>query len=228
MSFEFLITTLIVVLLPGTGVIYTLAAGLTRGARASVLAAFGCTLGIVPHVTASVLGLAALLHTSALAFQTLKYLGVIYLFYMAWQMWRDSGGGAIDVSARNAPPAAGPMRIVGAGVLVNLLNPKLTVFFLAFMPQFVDVAAVNATADMLGLASVFMAVTFAVFVAYGLLAAQARDHVISRPNVLRLVKRSFASAFGLMGLRLASWPSAEGPGLPGTNGTFFAPVPLPA
>jgi threonine/homoserine/homoserine lactone efflux protein len=100
MSLEFLITTLIVVLLPGTGVIYTLAAGLTRGARASMLAAFGCTLGIVPHVAASVLGLAALLHTSALAFQTLKYLGVIYLFYMAWQMWRDANGGAIDVSAR--------------------------------------------------------------------------------------------------------------------------------
>ncbi|WP_394690133.1 LysE family translocator [Hoeflea sp.] len=203
MSLEFLITTLIVVLLPGTGVIYTLAAGLTQGARASVLAAFGCTLGIVPHVTASVLGLAALLHTSALAFQTLKYLGVIYLFYMAWQMWHDSAGGAIDVSAKNAPPAAGPMRIVGAGVLLNLLNPKLTLFFFAFMPQFVDPNAVGATAEMLGLAGVFMALTFIVFALYGLLAAQARTHVMSRPKVVRWLTRGFASAFALMGVRLA-------------------------
>lgn len=203
MSVEFMVTTLIVVLLPGTGVIYTLAAGLTWGARAAVLAALGCTLGIVPHVTASVLGLAALMHTSALAFQTLKYLGVVYLFYMAWQMWRDSAGGAIDVSAKNAPPASRPMRIVGAGVLINVLNPKLTLFFFAFMPQFVDPNAVGATAEMLGLAGVFMAVTFIVFALYGLLAAQARTHVMSRPNVVRWLTRGFASAFALMGVRLA-------------------------
>jgi len=202
MSLDFLITTLIVVLLPGTGVIYTLAAGLAYGRRAAGLAALGCTLGIVPHVAASVAGLAALMHTSALAFQTLKYLGVIYLFYMAWQMWRDSG--ALSISAPEArPDAPSPSRIVGAGILVNLLNPKLTVFFLAFMPQFVDVGAPHATAELLGLAAVFMAVTFLVFVLYGLLAAQTRDHVISRPRLMRRVKRGFASAFALMGLRLA-------------------------
>jgi len=201
MTAEFLITTLIVVALPGTGVLYTLAAGLTRGARASVMAAIGCTLGIVPHVAASVLGLAALMHTSALAFQTLKYLGVIYLFYMAWQMWRDTGGLAIAAQQTAAPLR--PMRIAGAGILINLLNPKLTLFFLAFMPQFVDPGAADATAQMLTLAGVFMALTLIVFVLYGLLAAQARDHVIARPKVLRAVRRSFASAFALMGLRLA-------------------------
>ncbi|MDP3524524.1 MAG: LysE family translocator [Hoeflea sp.] len=203
MSIEFLITTLIVVALPGTGGLYTLAAGLTRGARASVAAAFGCTLGIVPHAAASVAGLAALLHTSALAFQTLKYLGVIYLFYMAWQMWRDTGGLAIAAPEAGAMAPLQPMRIAGAGILVNLLNPKLTLFFFAFMPQFVDPDAAGATTEMLGLAGVFMALTFLVFVLYGLMAAQARDHVISRPKVLRLVKRSFASAFALMGVRLA-------------------------
>ncbi|MCO6409768.1 LysE family translocator [Hoeflea alexandrii] len=203
MSLEFLITTLIVVLLPGTGVIYTLAAGLTRGARASVLAAFGCTLGIVPHVAASIAGLAALLHASALAFQTLKYLGVLYLFYMAWQMWRDTGALKIDASSGESLPVQSGRRIVGAGILINLLNPKLTVFFLAFMPQFVDVGAADASFQMLLLAGVFMAVTFIVFVLYGLMAAQARDHVISRPRIMRLVKRSFASMFALMGLRLA-------------------------
>jgi threonine/homoserine/homoserine lactone efflux protein len=204
MSIEFLVTTLIVVALPGTGVIYTLAAGLTRGARAATLAAFGCTLGIVPHVTASIAGLAALLHASALAFQVLKYLGVLYLFYMAWQMWRDTGALSVDTAGTNGEqPPHRPMRIIVAGILINLLNPKLTLFFFAFMPQFVDPGAAGATVEMLGLAGIFMALTFAVFVVYGLLAAQARDKVLTRPQVLRFVKRGFASAFGAMGLKLA-------------------------
>lgn len=204
MSAEFLITTLIVVLLPGTGVIYTLAAGLTQGARASMLASLGCTLGIVPHVVASIAGLAALLHASALAFEVLKYLGVIYLLYMAWQMWRDSGALAVPTGE----PGGGaicirPFRIISSGVLLNLLNPKLTLFFLAFMPQFLDPGAANATAELLGLAAVFMGMTFIVFALYGVLAAQARDLVISRPRVMRRVRRSFAAAFAVMGLRLA-------------------------
>lgn len=205
MSIEFLVTTLIVVALPGTGVIYTLAAGLTRGARAATLAAFGCTLGIVPHVAASIAGLAALLHASALAFQVLKYLGVAYLFYMAWQMWRDTGALSVETAGEAAGDAASqrPLRIVAAGILINLLNPKLTLFFFAFMPQFVDPAAAGATVEMLALAGVFMALTFVVFVVYGLLAAQARDKVLTRPKVVRWMKRGFASVFGAMGLKLA-------------------------
>ena len=104
MSIEFLVTSLIVVATPGTGVLYTLAAGLSRGSRASIVAAFGCTLGIIPHMAAAILGLAALLHTSALAFQILKYLGVVYLLYMAWNMLREQGALRIeaDVDARSA------------------------------------------------------------------------------------------------------------------------------
>ncbi|WP_420408804.1 LysE family translocator [Hoeflea sp.] len=205
MSIEFLVTTLIVVALPGTGVIYTLAAGLTRGGRAAALAAFGCTLGIVPHVAASVAGLAALMHTSALAFQLLKYLGVVYLFYMAWQMWRDTGALSVETadSAAGAEPTRNPLRIILAGILINLLNPKLTLFFFAFMPQFVEPGAAGATASMLALAGVFMALTFAVFLIYGLLAAQARDRMLSRPQVLRWAKRGFASAFCAIRLKLA-------------------------
>src|SRR5438067_13908916 len=91
MSIEFLLTSLIVVVSPGTGVLFTLAAGLSRGSRASIVAAFGCTIGIVPHMAAAIMGLAALLHTSALAFQIFKYLGVAYLLYMAWSTLREHG-----------------------------------------------------------------------------------------------------------------------------------------
>lgn len=199
MTPEYLLTSLIVVLLPGTGVLYTLSFGLGRGWRASVLAAFGCTLGIVPHTAASIAGLAAILHASALAFQAVKYLGAAYLFYMAWNILRD--GGTLPVSGRGDPvPAA---RIVTSGVLLNILNPKLSLFFLAFLPQFVPAGTPDATLHMLGLAAVFMALTFAVFVGYGTFASATRHYVVSRPRVMRWLRRGFAGAFGALGLRLA-------------------------
>ncbi|MGP9820111.1 LysE family translocator [Salinarimonas sp. NSM] len=199
MSLDYLLTSLIVILLPGTGVLYTLAYGLGRGWRASVLAAFGCTLGIVPHIAASIVGLAALLHTSALAFQIVKYLGVAYLLWMAISMLRE--GGALEVSENKAPTP--PMRIVTSGFLINILNPKLSVFFLAFLPQFVPATTATPTLTMLVLALVFMGLTFVVFVGYGAFAAATRAYVIGRPAVVTWLKRGFAAAFGLLGLRLA-------------------------
>jgi threonine/homoserine/homoserine lactone efflux protein len=199
MTPEYLLTSIVVILLPGTGVLYTLAFGLSRGWSASVLAAIGCTLGIVPHIAASIAGLAALLHTSALAFQVVKYLGVAYLFYMAWGVMRD--GGALQISERQA--ALSPAKIVANGFMLNILNPKLSLFFLAFLPQFVPADAPNPTSTMLGLAGVFMALTFVVFVGYGAFASATRRYVISRPRVLTWLRRGFAGAFAALGLRLA-------------------------
>lgn len=199
MSIEFFVTSLVVVLLPGTGVLYTLAIGLGQGARPSIVAAFGCTLGIVPHIAASIIGLAALLHASALAFEIVKYLGAAYLLYMAWNIWRD--GGALDVHQQKAAMPA--WRIVRNGVLLNVLNPKLSLFFLAFLPQFVPADTVHPTPMLLLLAGIFMAMTFVVFIGYGLCAAWTRDFVLSRPVVMTWLRRSFAGAFGLLGLKLA-------------------------
>jgi len=199
MSIEFLLTSIIVILLPGTGVIYTLAIGLGRGFRPSVAAAFGCTLGILPAATASIIGLAALLHASALAFQVIKYLGVAYLFYMAWNILRD--GGTFDVSEDKTETAS--IRIILNGMFLNVLNPKLSLFFLAFLPQFVSVESASATPTLVLLASTFMFLTFVVFVGYGACASLARDYVISRPSVLMWLRRSFAGTFGFLGLRLA-------------------------
>ncbi|MEC9347053.1 MAG: LysE family translocator [Pseudomonadota bacterium] len=199
MSPEFLLTSTVVVLVPGTGVLYTLAWALGHGWRASVVAAFGCTLGIVPHMVASVAGLAAILHASALAFEVVRWLGVAWLLYMAWGMLR--AGGALQVEATRRAPA--PLRIIRDGGLVNILNPKLTLFFFAFLPQFVPADAVSPTLSMMGLALVFMAETFVVFCLYGAFAAAARRHVISRPAVMAWFRRGFAGVFCLLGLRLA-------------------------
>jgi threonine/homoserine/homoserine lactone efflux protein len=199
MGIDFLITSLIVVVSPGTGVLFTLAAGLSRGPRASVVAAFGCTLGILPHIAAAVMGLAAVLHASALAFQTLKYLGVAYLLYMAWSTLSQHG--PLTVEKEKTPRSA--LQVIVSAILVNLLNPKLSIFFLAFLPQFVSATEPHPLVRMVELSGVFMLLTFAVFVAYGLFAAAIRNHVISRPQVLTWMRRTFAGAFALLGLRLA-------------------------
>ena len=199
MSWEFLITSFIVVASPGTGVLYTLAAGLSRGSRASVVAAFGCTLGIVPHMAAAILGLAALLHTSALAFQIFKYLGVAYLLYMAWATLQERGA----LSIRQETGARTAVHVTVEAILINILNPKLSIFFLAFLPQFVSVDEAHPLSAMLGLSAAFMLMTFVVFVGYGLFAASVRDHVISRPRVLTWMRRTFAAAFVGLGAKLA-------------------------
>jgi threonine/homoserine/homoserine lactone efflux protein len=199
MSIEFFLTSIVVILLPGTGVLYTLAIGLGRGFRPSIAAAFGCTLGILPAAIASIIGLAAILHTSALAFQIVKYLGVAYLFYMAWTIMKD--GGTLDVAEETAPVTTA--RTVLNGMLLNVLNPKLSLFFMAFLPQFVPLEARGATLDLMLLAAVFMGLTFIIFVGYGACAAMARDYVIARPVVMRWLKRTFAGTFGFLGLRLA-------------------------
>jgi threonine/homoserine/homoserine lactone efflux protein len=199
MSVSFVVTSLIVVVSPGTGALFTLAAGLARGFRASVVAAFGCTLGIVPHMAAAIVGLAALLHTSALAFRTLKVVGVAYLLYMAWRTLREQG--ALRVEHRPEPRSS--RQVIVTAVAINLLNPKLSIFFFAFLPQFVAPAEPHRVLHMLELSLVFMLLTLVVFVGYGLFAASIRRHVISRPRVVTWMRRSFAAAFVALGARLA-------------------------
>lgn len=199
MTEGFLLTTLIVVASPGTGVVYTLAAGLSHGARASVVAAFGCTLGILPHIAAAMLGLAAVLHASALAFNAVKYAGVAYLLFMAWSSLRERGALRVDrVEGRRSAA-----RVIVDGILINILNPKLSIFFVAFLPQFVSSREARPLLRMIELSGVFMLVTFLVFALYGVFAAVMRDRVVTRPRVMTWLRRSFAAAFAALAAKLA-------------------------
>lgn len=198
-TLNFLITALIVVLIPGTGVIYTISTGLTLGRRASIFAALGCTAGIVPHLLATILGLSAVMHTSAIAFQVLKYAGVAYLFYLAATMWRDTTAFAVDATLKSAPARS----LVVKALALNLLNPKLTIFFLAFLPQFITRDTATPLIQLLTLSGVFMAMTFVVFVVYGLLATAFRSAVLGSPRVQAWLRRSFAAAFAGLAVNLA-------------------------
>lgn len=200
MSIEFLITSLIVVLIPGTGVLFTISTGLIQGRKASVYAALGCTAGIVPHLLATIFGLAAIMHTSALAFEVLKFAGVLYLFYLAYMTWRDkSGFEAQAISSRSSA-----LSLATKAFLLNILNPKLTIFFLAFLPQFVSPETTSPLGDMLVLSAVFMLMTFVVFVIYGLLAHGFRHSVIESHRVQTWLRRGFALTFAGLGIQLAS------------------------
>ena len=196
---EFLITSFIVVLIPGTGVVFTVSTGLSESRRASLFASLGCTLGIVPHLLATVLGLAAVMHTSALAFQALKYAGVAYLFYLAVVTWRDRS----LIATGAVQGQRGPLGLVVKAFLLNILNPKLTIFFLAFMPQFVEPGTASPLAQLLALSAAFMAMTFGVFVLYGMLAHAFRRSVIESPRVQAWLRRGFAAAFAGLGTQLA-------------------------
>ncbi len=199
MWLEFLVTSLVVVLAPGTGVIYTIGVGLARGALASVAAAAGCTCGIIPPMAAAIAGLAAVLHTSAVLFQAVKWVGILYLLYLAWSILRDDG--PIQFSAARNPSSL--RKIAMTGFLINILNPKLSIFFLAFLPQFVPAEAVAPLPRMLALSGVFMAMTFLVFVCYGAFASRVRLYVQRTPSAIKWLKRGFSAAFLTLGARLA-------------------------
>ena len=198
-SLQFLITSLIVVLIPGTGVIYTVSTGLTQGKKASLYVALGCTLGIVPHLLATILGLAALMHTSAVAFQILKWAGVVYLFYVAWGTWRDKSAFQLD----DNPSKTHALGLISKAILMNVLNPKLTIFFLAFLPQFIPANSTHVLAPMLLLSAIFMLMTLAVFVVYGLLAHTFRHYVVESARVQTFLRYGFTAAFIGLASKLA-------------------------
>ena len=198
-SLQFLITSLIVVLIPGTGVIYTVSTGLTQGKKASMYVALGCTLGIVPHLLATILGLAALMHTSAVAFQILKWAGVVYLFYVAWGTWRDKSAFQLD----DNPSKTHALGLISKAILMNVLNPKLTIFFLAFLPQFIPANSTHVLAPMLLLSAIFMLMTLAVFVVYGLLAHTFRHFVVESARVQTFLRYGFTAAFIGLASKLA-------------------------
>mgnify|MGYP000663444368 CR=1 FL=1 len=198
-SLEFLLTSLVIVLIPGTGVIYTVSAGLFKDWRASIAAASGCTAGIIPHLAASILGLSAVLHMSAIAFQVIKYVGVLYLLYLSWSMWRETG----SLQVNDSDSSKTLLQIALKGFFINILNPKLSIFFLAFLPLFVSSTVSSPLFQMLILSAVFMAMTWIIFILYGLSANYVRRYIVNTSKVSTWLQKIFAVIFAALGAKLA-------------------------
>lgn len=204
MSITFLLTSLLIVVMPGTGVLYVVSAGLNRGTRAALWAGLACTLGTLPHLIVAVSGLAALLHATPLVFTVVTSVGVAYLVYLAWATWRDKTPlVAPPGAATSAASPAKMSRVLRDGIAMNLLNPKLTTFFLAFLPQFVRPNGPHPGLTMLGLGLVFVVLTAVVFTGYGVGAAAARERIFTRPRVVQRLRRVFALSFLALGAKLA-------------------------
>jgi len=197
-STEFLLTSLLVVLVPGTGVIYTISKGLSQDWKASLFAALGCTAGIFPHLIVSILGLTYILDLSARIFQVIRYAGALYLLYLAWGMWRDSGSLKLETSLNQLQPG----QVVVKAILINLLNPKLTIFFLSFLPLFLNPEAGSISHQMIGLSAVFMLMTLLIFSLYGILASKLQI-LLQSSLAFRNVQRSFAVLLSAMAVKLA-------------------------
>jgi threonine/homoserine/homoserine lactone efflux protein len=196
MSIEFLLTAFIVCASPGIGVVYTLSSTLGGGLRAGLWANLGCTIATVFHLVVAMAGLAAILHTSATVFQAVEIAGVIYLIWMAWAVLQEKGSMAISPSA---PKPA--LDILWRGILLNILNPKLPLFFVAFLPQFLPPNAGLGALMELGLG--FTAMTFATFGLYSIIAASGRRAVLGNAALLTAMRRAFALSFAALGVKLA-------------------------
>jgi threonine/homoserine/homoserine lactone efflux protein len=196
---EFLLATLVVVLIPGTGVVYTITTGLTLKWRASLAAAIGCTLGIVPHILASILGLSAIMNMSAQVFSILKLAGALYLLYLAWNMWREAGTLEIHKKSTEASFA----KIILKAIAINLLNPKLTIFFFAFLPLFVSKNSPSPTIEMILLSGVFMGITLIVFALYGILASGVSAYLTNSSQAVKRLQQAFALALAGFAVKLA-------------------------
>jgi len=196
---EFLLSSLVVILIPGTGAVYTINTGLILKQRASIAAAIGCTLGIVPHILASILGLSALLNMSAQVFSVLKMAGSMYLLYLAWNMWREAG--TLKINKKSAETS--PMQIIIKAIAINLLNPKLTIFFFAFLPLFISKNSSSPTMEMMTLSAVFMGMTFIVFALYGILASGISAYMINSSKAVTRFQQVFAVILAAFAVKLA-------------------------
>lgn len=198
-TYTFLITILIMILIPGTGVIYTISTGISKGKKASIFAVLGCTAGMIPHLSASIILSSLLVNMSPEAYFIMKMTGTLYLLYLGFCMLLSKTGLKFD----NAQTEDKPTTIISRGILINLLNPKLTLFFFSFLPQYVRANSQNYIFEFLFYGFTSMILTFIVFVGYGLLAGTAKEFIIHSPKWMNLIQKLFGIIFIVFAIQLA-------------------------
>lgn len=198
-SFEFLVTSLIIVLIPGPGVVFTVSVALFKSRFESIIAAFGCTLGTVPHLLVSILSLLALFSLDSIFFEVVKYLGIAYLIYLSFSLFKDKG--ILKIEDKNI--ASNNYEIVLKAIMINLLNPKLSIFFLSFLPQFISSDTNTLLTDILVLSLIFMLMTFIVFVMYAVFARVMKNKIFKSKENLKIIQKVFALVFAIFAFKLA-------------------------
>lgn len=195
----FLGASVLLTLAPGPDNTFVIAQGLSRGRKAAVITALGMCSGVSVHTTAAALGISAVLYSSAWAFTVLKYAGAAYLLYLAYKAVREHG---IHLKQSDRSPVRS-WQLFRRGFIMNVLNPKVGLFFLAFLPQFVSRDSGRIPMQMLLLGFIFMAQAVLIFSAIGLLSGSAGDLILKRPRLSKYFAWLSAGIFASLGLRLA-------------------------
>lgn len=204
-TYTFILTSFIIILLPGTGVMYTISTGLIKGKRMSIIAALGCTLGIIPHLITSICLSSLLLKMNAQAFFILKILGGLYLLYLGIGMLKSKADLNFNNTSATGKESSNTLTtIITRGILINLLNPKLTLFFFSFLPQYISTNSDNyiKISFLLGLA--FMFITFIVFIGYGLLAGLTKSFFVNSPKRVQCIQNVFGIIFIIFAVKLST------------------------
>ena len=188
-------------IVPGPDNILVVTQGVARGRRAAVVTAWGMCSGITVHTLAAAAGISALFNSSAVAFRVVKYAGALYLLYLAWKMLRERD--ALTISVTGAGFAPSLSALYRRGFIMNVLNPKVALFFLAFLPQFTVREAGNVPLQMALLGFVFMAQALVIFTLIGLFSGTVGVWLRQRPGAGCYLTRLAGGIFALLGLRLA-------------------------
>ncbi len=199
--FLFLCASMALTVAPGPDNIFVVTQGMARGRRAALVTAWGMCSGVTVHTLAAAAGISALFYSSALAFRSVKYAGAAYLLYLAWQMLRENGSMTLSpVSSVAAPSTSALFR---RGFIMNVLNPKVALFFLAFLPQFTVREAGNIPLQMLLLGFIFMVQGMVIFTLIGFFSGNVGRWIGRRPRAGRYFTWLAGGIFATLGLRLA-------------------------
>jgi len=196
----FIGASFILCLVPGPDNIYVLTQGMTKSKKAAVVTTLGLTTGLVIHTTAAALGISAIFKTSEIAFDIVKYAGACYLLYIAYQAYkyRDE---PLDLSVQNSSIELRKLYI--KGFIMNILNPKVSIFFLAFLPQFVSPSSGSVTLQMISLGLIFMVMTIVVFSSIGIAGNLLSSKLLEQPSIVKYMNILTSFVLGGLGLKLA-------------------------
>lgn len=194
----FIAVSMLLTIAPGPDILYVITQSITRGKRAGIATALGLSTGLIVHTTAAAFGVSAILQQSAIAFTILKYAGAIYLFFLAWKAFQEKEHLLSDKPVQNK----GTGSLYRQGIYMNILNPKVGLFFLAFLPQFVNSNAGNSSEQMVLLGILFMLQTIIIFSTVATFAGIFSNKILSRPNIAKYINYVKCSVFALIGIKL--------------------------
>ena len=194
----FFFATLLVVIAPGPGMLFVISRSIAGGRKAGIVSALGASAGIAVHILAAGFGLSLILIATETGFRIMKWVGGIYLIFLAWKAFTHRQA----LTLESGKDDTGHTSVFWQGLLVNALNPKVALFFIAFIPQFVNPASGSVSVQMMVLGTIFMVLTVIIFSAYGISAAIIRRWLIERPRVNRLIDWATGSLFVFLGIRM--------------------------